>query len=432
MSKSEARGLLRALKQLRQRTPPLKGYEDVHLLVEDYVTMTAGRDIGGWLNYSKSRNDQVATAIRMVLRDEMLEIAPLLLSLQTALLNIAMKHARTVFPGYTHLQPAQPITFAHYLIAQSDALLRDTYRAMEAVGRINMSPMGAAALAGTSVEIDRALVARLLGFEGLVENTLDAVGSRDFALEALSSMAITASDLARIAQDLIFYSCDHANLLTIPDEFASTSSIMPQKKNPDPLELTRAKCAQIASNFTSVTTILHATPSGYNLDYQEITPILWRSADELKSCLKLLSILIPEIEVCDQLSSRKSLGFTTATEIANILARLESIPFRRTHRAVGLAVRLALARGITLDMLTAHDWKRIIRRPISQTTFKEIQRATHPERVIESYLTTGSPNPAESKRILRNRREETRQLARKVEHASDKTRVKFASIHDTG
>jgi len=217
ISRVDALRLLRTLRSAEKHIPNRRGVEDIHVLVEEYVTKRAGSKVGGQLHLGKSRNDQVVTAVRIALRQDMLEISRALIALEGELLQLARKHTQSLFPGYTHLQPAQPITFAHYLLAIGDSLLRDNQRIAEAYRRVNKSPMGAAALAGTSVNLDRALVARLLGFEGIIENSLDAVGTRDFVLEVLGVCAITALDISRIAQDMIFYSSADAGLIDIPE-----------------------------------------------------------------------------------------------------------------------------------------------------------------------------------------------------------------------
>jgi argininosuccinate lyase len=356
ISRGDAHRLLQILRSIEKHIPFREDAEDIHVVIEEYVTKRAGRKVGGQLHLGKSRNDQVATSIRIALRDDMLEISNLLSLLEHRLLQLARKHVKSLFPGYTHLQPAQPITFAHYLLANGDSIHRDTQRVLETYKRINASPMGAAALAGTSVNLDRAFVARLLGFQGILENTLDAVGSRDFVLEALSVCSITALDVGRIAQDLIFYSSADVALIEIPDEFASTSSIMPQKKNPDSLELVRARSAHVIGNFSSAGTMIHALPSGYNLDFQELTPLLWQSVDILKSCLRILVELVPELKLRNSISDRRDFQFTAATEVANALVRVGKLPFRSAHRAVGNAVKLALEQGKSLNDLSPKDW----------------------------------------------------------------------------
>lgn len=401
--KGDARKLLRALRQLERRIPLRRGVEDIHVVIEEYVTKHSSRDVGGRLHIGKSRNDQVATAIRIVLRDELLAVSNHLLSLETELLRLASKHLESVFPGYTHMQPAQPISFAHYLVAIGDSFLRDNQRVMEAYRRVNKSPMGSAALAGTSFRLDRRLVARLLGFNGFVENTLDAVSSRDFALEALSTLTILASNLSRVAQDLIFYSSADVSLLHIPDEFASTSSIMPQKKNPDPLELIRARSARIAGNFNAAVSVIHGLPSGYNLDFQEITPLLWHSCDMVNSCLKILTQLIPGIRLNTAFARRDYLQHTAATEITNILVREERVPFRTAHRAVGRCVRMILERKRSLLEVTQVEWKAALQRRLSRRTIVLITKALDLKRHLSLYRTSGSPTPRRTAAMIRSR-----------------------------
>jgi argininosuccinate lyase len=429
LGKSDARKILKALKDIEKHVPLRKGAEDVHVAIEEHVTKRTGAEVGGQLHLAKSRNDQVAAAIRATLRQEILEVVGLLLSLERVLLRLAHKHSGTVFPGYTHLQPAQPITFAHYLLANADALLRDINRFRQAYDRINLSPMGAAALAGTSFRLDRNLVSRLLGFRGIVENSLDAVGTRDFALEALCVFTILAVDLSRFAQDLIFYGSQDVDSVEIPDEFTSTSSIMPQKKNPDPLELIRAKCGSVSGNLTSATVIFHGLPSGYNLDFQEGTPILWRTAEAVKSCLRLLIQLIPRLKVNTRTVERVSLQFTAATEIANVLVRQQKIPFRTAHRVVGAAVRLALQRGRTMASLTQNEWERIVGQRLDSNTIIRIRRATDPHQLVDTYRTVGSPHPEETRRMIRSRAMEIRIIARENSRALAALKKSVAHLH---
>ena len=400
IEKVDTSRILRVLRTLEGYNFHERNAEDVHVMIEDSVTKRTSKQVGGLLHLGKSRNDQVVTAIRMTLRNEILLLSNQILTLEFSILNSAKRHISTVFPGYTHLQPAQPISFAHYLLANCASLSRNIDRLNEAYGRVNRSTMGAAALAGTSFPLNRRLIARLLGFDGLVDVSLDAVGGRDFALEILGNCALIASDLSRVATDLIFYSSAEIGLVVIPDEFASTSSIMPQKKNADPLELTRAKCAKIAANFNSGLSVMHGLPSGYNLDYQELTPLLWESIDELKACLRILTEIIPRITVGSKLSSRRYLEFTAATEIANLLVRKEHLPFRTAHHLVGSVARSALSRDETFKDMKRSDWERALGRPIRPRTVSSIGEALDLGRHLRMYRTSGSPNPQESKRLI--------------------------------
>ena len=432
ISKSDARKLLRALRRLEDGVPLREGVEDIHVLIEEYVTKQVGRDVGGRLHLAKSRNDQVVTAVRMVLRDELLEVSNQLLSLENMLLRLASKHLESVFPGYTHLQPAQPISFAHYLLAVGDSFLRDNQRLLEAYRRVNTSPMGAGALAGSSFNLDRAWEAELLGFEGFIDNTLDAVGSRDFAIEALNVFSITALDLSRVAQDIIFYSSADVGLLDIPDEFTSTSSIMPQKKNPDPLEVIRARSAKVCGDCTAATTMIHGLPSGYNLDFQEITPIMWHSGDTVKSCLRILSQLISGLKLDEAIAQRNYLQYAAATEIANILVREEDVPFRTAHRAVGHSVRMALEQKKPLSELTPAEWERGLGRTLSRRTLTSMAKALDLEKHIWCYRTKGGPNPRQTAGMILTRTRRVRSLVEGNAHTRAELRRSLRKLSSAG
>ena len=429
IDRGDARRLFRILRTIERHVPHREGAEDVHVIIEEYVTKRAGRKIGEQLHLGKSRNDQVATAIRMVLRDDMLEISNLLILLEHRLLKLARKHVKSLFPGYTHLQPAQPLTFAHYLLATGDSILRDIQRIHEAYERINASPMGAAALAGTSVNLDRDFIARLLGFQGIIENTLDAVGSRDFVLEALNVCSITALDLGRMARDFIFYSSADVALIELPDEFGSTSSIMPQKKNPDPLELVRARSAHVVGNSSAAATMVHALPSGYNLDFQELTQLLWQSVDILKSCLRILVEIVPALELKKSIEDRRGFQFTAATEVANALVRVGKLPFRSAHRAVGKAVKLALEQGKALSDLTPEDWKSVLGDAPNKRTLGAIAEMLDLNRQIQTYRTRGSPNPIQTQKMIRERERQTGLLIRQNAKAERRQRSDILKLH---
>ncbi len=395
--------LVRALRAVKKSRRTRRRVEDIHVLIEEEVTRHAGEVLGGMLHTGKSRNDQVVTAIRMVLRDSLLSLSSRLLSLERELLRIAWKHRESLFVGYTHLQPAQPITFAHYLLAVGDAILRDVLRLRESYGRVNHCPMGAGALAGSSFRIDRLLTARLLGFDGIVENSLDATGTRDFVLEALAVFGLVALDFSRLAQDLIFYGSSDVGILEWPDSFTSTSSMMPQKKNPDVLELIRARCGRVASAFSTAAGIVHALPSGYNLDFQELTPMLWDSLDTLNSCLDMFIGLMGKVAPSEGIGSRQSLRFIVATEVANTLSREANVPFRTAHHLVGKAVRLAMERGQGFSEIDQADWERLLGRKLDEVTARRLSEAAQIERSYARYRTLGSPNPRETRRLIHKR-----------------------------
>ncbi len=412
INKPVARKILRALRTLERHDFTHRRAEDVHVLIEESVTRRTGENVGGLLHLGKSRNDQVVTAIRMTLRSEMLGLARIMLMFEQSLLQLARMYVTSVFPGYTHLQPAQPISFGHYLIANCFSFIRDSERLLEAYARVNLSPMGAAALAGTSFPLDRALIARLLGFDGTVEASLDAVGGRDFALESLAIFALIATDLSRMSSDMLFYSSSEVGLVRIPDEFASTSSIMPQKKNLDPLELIRAKSGRVAANFYTALILMHGLTSGYNLDYQELTPLLWRSIDELNSCLEVLAALLPGIKPAKGIAARAYLQFTAATEIANLLVRAENMSFRTAHQKVGSLVKTAIGQGKSLHDVGQADWEKALGVRLNSKTFKTIARTLDLDTHINTYRTAGSPNPRETRSLIAHAQRRCRELAR--------------------
>ncbi len=404
IEKKIAISLLQALCKSDLRKMQSKA-EDIHMAIEEQITKFAGSEIGGNLHIGKSRNDQVATAIRMTLRTELISLMQALMALQESILKVAKKHLNVIVPGYTHTQPAQPITFAHYLVSFCDAFQRDLERLTETFDRVNKSPMGAGALATTSFPISRERVAELLGFKGLVENSLDAVGSRDFILETQAHLAMCASTTSRLSEDLILWSSVNFDTIDLPDSFASTSSIMPQKKNPDVLEVIRARTSDILGNLTSTFTTLKGLPSGYNMDFQEITPKLWNSIDRSKDSLNILKEMLPLLTVKD--SSDKLLkGNATSTEIANVLVRKYGIPFRTAHRTVGFLVREMLNRKLTFKDSVVE----LLQSILVQTTGKHVKireqdvvTAVDPSNFVSAHKVKGGPAPREVKRILQTR-----------------------------
>jgi len=338
---SEGRSIAAALRELEGKVgavPP--EMEDVHMVIEDAVTRRIGQDLGGKLHTGKSRNDQVATALRMRLRAFLLEICGSVIALQRALLEKASSGVEAVMPGFTHLQHAQPVTLAHHMIAYIDMLGRGLDRLLDCYRRVNLSPMGAAALAGTGYPIDRGLVAGYLGFDGIVENTMDAVASRDFALEAASSLSILAVDLSRLAEEFVVWSSAEFGYIDLPDDHSSTSSIMPQKKNPVTAEAIRAKCGDVLGGLVAMTAIMKALPLTYNLDMQEATPHLWRACSSSALSLRVMADLVRKVRFREErLREGAARDSSVATEVADLLVRDGGLPFREAHRVVGEIVR---------------------------------------------------------------------------------------------
>jgi len=399
--------ILGALMGLEDKLTLKPGVEDIHMLVEEKVIESVGMDVGGNLNLAKSRNDQVATAIRMALREEIIGAMEKIISLQEALLELAEKNIDAIIPGYTHLQPAQPTTFAHYLLAQFDTLGRSLERLFDVYKRVNLCPMGAGALATTSFPISRERVAELLGFDGLIENSIDAVSSRDFLLETLAALTIMAVDLSRFAEDLILWASMEFNLIDLPDEFTSTSSIMPQKKNPEVLEVIRARMGSIIGEFTAASAILKGLPSTYNLDFQETTPKLWNAFRIMCESLYMLSELTRKIKVKEGVAEKPFLSFLTATELANMLFREYGIPFRVSHKIVGALARTLMSDGKALyeatPELLAKISKDILGSPLSVKA-EDLHKAINLASFIESHNVRGGPSRKEVERMISTRK----------------------------
>jgi argininosuccinate lyase len=381
--------------------------EDVHMAVEEAVLKEVGWKTGGNLHIAKSRNDQVATAIRMELRKKLLSLMLSVVQMQESLAKTAEKHVKTVILEYTHLQPAQPVTFAHYLLSHFDALERDLQRLRETYDRANLCPMGAAALATTSFPINRERVAELLGFSGIVENSIDAVGSRDFILETIAVLTIIAVNLSRLAEDLIVWSSPDFGLVELPDGFASTSSIMPQKRNPEVLEVIRARTSHVLGDFVASAAALKSLPSTYNLDFQEITPKLWEAVEVTNSCLGMFSKLIPNLKVSSDISSKALTSFSTATELANMLVRKYNVPFRSAHKIVG-----SLVKSLIDSKLTPLDATPDLLQKVAQSAVgiklvvnaKDLVESFDPLEVVEAYKVKGGPAPVEVRRALTARK----------------------------
>jgi argininosuccinate lyase len=325
--------------------------EDVHLNIEKRLTDMVG-DAGKRLHTGRSRNDQVATDVRLWLRATVDEVLAGIRKLQVSILDLAEANADTIMPGFTHLQVAQPVTFGHHLIAYYEMLKRDAGRFADARKRINHLPLGAAALAGTSYPIDREAVARELGFDGVCENSLDAVSDRDFAIEFTADAALLMTHLSRFSEELILWSSPRFGFVDIADRFCTGSSIMPQKKNPDVPELVRGKTGRINGHLVALLTLMKAQPLAYNKDNQEDKEPLFDTADTLLVTLEIYADMLRGVKV-DKAAMRQaaSEGFATATDLADYLVK-KGLPFRDAHEAVARAVRHAVDKGCDLADLS--------------------------------------------------------------------------------
>ena len=333
--------------------------EDVHLNIEARLAELVG-DAAGRLHTARSRNDQVATDFRLWLRETADRLDGQLRELQRALIDRAEEHAATVMPGFTHMQPAQPVTLGHHLLAYVEMFGRDRARLADARRRLNESPLGAAALAGTSFPIDREATARALGFDRPMANSIDAVSDRDFALEFLAAGAICAIHLSRLSEEIVLWCSAQFGFAALGDGFTTGSSIMPQKRNPDAAELARAKAGRIVGALTALLTVMKGLPLAYAKDMQEDKEPVFDAADSLALCLAAAAGMIGDIAFDERrLRAAAQAGFVTATDLADWLVRVAGMPFRRAHRVAGALVRLAESSGRDLAELSLAEMREV-------------------------------------------------------------------------
>ncbi|MBW9257052.1 MAG: argininosuccinate lyase [Candidatus Thiodiazotropha sp. (ex. Lucinisca nassula)] len=356
LSDQERDDIIQGLEQIQSRIAAGEfqwsvSLEDVHMNIESALTEAIG-DAGKKLHTGRSRNDQVATDIRLWLRDEIDTLRAAIGKLQNALLDKAEQEAETILPGFTHLQTAQPVTFGHHLMAWFEMLERDRQRLADCQQRVNVMPLGAAALAGTTYPIDRQMTTQLLGFSAPAENSLDAVSDRDFAIEFCAAASILMMHLSRCSEELIIWSSAQFGFVELSDSFCTGSSIMPQKKNPDVPELIRGKTGRIYGHLIGLLTLMKSQPLAYNKDNQEDKEPLFDTVDNLKGSLKVFAEMIPAINCRKQAMRQAAMqGFATATDLADYLVR-KGIPFRDAHEVVGKAVAFGVAESRDLSEMS--------------------------------------------------------------------------------
>ena len=331
--------------------------EDVHMNIEHRLIELIG-DTGKKLHTGRSRNDQIATDLRLYLRAAIDDMDLQMNALLEALLNLAEVHTDTIMPGFTHLQAAQPVVFGHHLMAWYEMLRRDQERLQDCRRRLNFLPLGAAALAGTTFPIDRAAVAKALDFDGICENSLDAVSDRDFVIEFCSVGAITMMHFSRWCEELVLWSSPQFNFVSLPDRFCTGSSIMPQKKNPDVAELVRGKTGRLYGHLITLLTLMKAQPLTYNKDNQEDKEPVFDAVDTLSGCLTALTGVMSNLEANKSaMRAAASVGFSTATDLADYLVR-KNLPFRDAHEAVGAAVAFAIDTNKGLEELSLNEFQK--------------------------------------------------------------------------
>ncbi len=331
--------------------------EDIHTHVEARLTELVGK-ASPKLHTGRSRNDQVALDLRLYLRDVVDEAVRRLEDLQRVLVRLAREHFEVLLPGYTHLQRAQPVRLAHHFLAYVEMFARDVARLLACRGRVNVLPLGAAALAGTAYPLDRAYAAELLGFEGISANSLDAVSDRDFVIEFLAAASICMMHLSRFSEELVLWSSSEFHFIELPDAFATGSSIMPQKKNPDVPELVRGKTGRVYGHLLAQLTMMKGLPLSYNRDLQEDKPALFDAADTLLSCLEVFGQMLPGLRIRrERMEAALRSGYLNATEMADYLVR-KGLAFREAHHVTGEAVRLAIEKGCELNELPLAELRR--------------------------------------------------------------------------
>jgi argininosuccinate lyase len=328
--------------------------EDVHMNIEARLTDKIGIT-GKKLHTGRSRNDQVATDIRLYVRDELVLICAELSRLQLGLINLARREANTIMPGFTHLQTAQPVTFGHHMLAWNEMLERDYSRFQDCGTRLNQCPLGAAALAGTTYPIDRHYSAELLGFDRPTENSLDSVSDRDFAIEFAAAASLLMTHMSRFSEELVLWTSAQFKFIELPDRFCTGSSIMPQKKNPDVPELVRGKVGRVNGHLVSLLTLMKSQPLAYNKDNQEDKEPLFDIIDTVKDCLKAYADMVPAITVNKDITREAAMrGFSTATDLADYLVR-KGLPFRDAHEVVGKSVAYGIAENKDLSEMTLDE-----------------------------------------------------------------------------
>jgi argininosuccinate lyase len=379
--------------------------EDIHELIESIVIQDIGLDIGGKMHTGRSRNDQVILDIRMKLRNDILDICELIINVIKSLVRKSKEHTNTIISLYTHLQQAQIGTVSHYLLSYSFTLLRDLERVSSSFEKNNLSPLGSCAIGGTGIPIDRNYTASLLGFKGLLENSIDATSSRDSLIEYLSFLSILMSTLSRIAEDFILWSTSEFNYIELSDKYSSTSSVMPQKKNPDPLEIIRSRTSIVMGMLMSSLSLIKNLPSGYHRDLQDLKPLLSKSTTIVKESLSIMkgvidTFIVKEKNTCN--SANKSYG--VSLDIAEQIVIKYNISFRKVHKLIGRLVQHAVKNeNISLSEIAKEDVNKIIKFTKIKIDVDELMyiiKDTTPEKSLLLRKSYGSPNPMQQKDMI--------------------------------
>ena len=407
ITKKDAKKILSSLENLKnEKFDSSSGAEDIHELIESLVIKKAGMASGGKMHTARSRNDQVVLDVRMKIRDDINIICNCLLDTIESLVSVSKNHQKTIIPFYTHLQQAQAGLFSHYLLAQADVLSRDFQRLFDTFERINQSPLGAGPVGGTSITIDRHSTAKMLGFDGVVENSLDATSTRDFVAEYVAMVSILMTNLSRISEDFIIWSTSEFSFIELSDEFTSPSSVMPQKKNPDILELTRGKTAEIIGNLTAILTTVKGLASGYGRDLQQIKSSIWSTSKISISALLIIKSIILTMKVNEkQMKKVTESSNLIALDIAEKLVQ-EGVPFRVTHKIAGVLVQLAHNSKKPISKLSVIEIKKSVEgTKVDSKVVSKIISNTSVVSSLKDRKSFGSSGYDEQKRMISDRTE---------------------------
>ena len=421
LSKIETKKILTALEELKggNISQPDFEPEDIHELIESLVIKKTGIENGGKMHTARSRNDQVALDIRLKIRDDINILLQCLIETISTLLKTAQENTKTIMPLYTHLQQAQVGVFSHYLLSYADSLLRDLDRFMSLYGRVNQSPLGAGPVGGTSLPIDRDSTAKLLGYASLVENSIDATSTRDFVAEYVANSAIMMTNLSRLSEDFIIWSSAEFSFIELSDDFTSPSSVMPQKKNPDILELTRGKTSQVIGYLTSILTTTKGLPSGYGRDLQQIKSSIWSTSKTSITALIIIKSMLSDLTVNqEKMQKATEEGFLVALDLAENLV-LEKIPFRAAHNIVGNLVQLAHNSKKLLSDLELSEIESLRIKDIKSTKLFELIQKTTVSSSLKQRKSKGSAGTSEQTRMIGQRTRKLVTLKKSVKTQND-------------
>ena len=405
ITKKEVKKILKGLENLKKEKFEKKSSsEDIHELIESLLIKRIGIDAGGKMHTARSRNDQVALDIRMKIRDDINIVCQCLLDTIKSLVQLAKKHQETIVPLYTHLQQAQVGLFSHYLLAYADALFRDLDRLYVTYGRVNENPLGAGPIGGTSIQIDRQSTGKMLGLKGIVENSIDATTTRDSAVEYIAAIAILMTNLSRISKDFSIWSTSEFSFLQLSDEFSSPSSVMPQKKNPDILELTRGKTSHVIGNLTSMLSTIQGLPSGYSRDLQQINPSIWSASKITISALLVMESMLKSV-IINKKNMKKAAedGYLIALDLAEKLVH-NGISFRKSHQIIGRLVKIAHKSGKPISELNKSEIKKEIKgKEVSLELLIKLIQSTTITSSLHDRTSQGSSGISEQKRMIKHR-----------------------------